>query len=160
MRNLPLWSVGPRERSLGVEEKSSVSSGVLSAATLPARRRSCRASVLHVCAHAYHTKCVIGTGVLWSKSPSQRAGCSPENLQFSGLRVGVLGEYVVRVRVRTYAARELRFFGMYSARVLRDACCGLCSLSFAYTTVFVSFPPPTLENPLHGLCIFKSPSPD
>ncbi len=33
----------------------------------------------HVCAHAYHTNCVIGTGVLWSKSPSQRAGCSPEN---------------------------------------------------------------------------------
>ena len=32
-------------------------------------------------------------------------------MQFSGLREGVLGEYVVRVRVRTYAGRELAAFG-------------------------------------------------
>ena len=35
---------------------------------------------------------------------------SPESLQFSGLREGVLGEYLVRVRVRTYVARELAVF--------------------------------------------------
>jgi len=40
-------------------------------------------------------------------------GGIPENLlQFSGLREGVHEEYVVRVRVRVYAARELRFSDM------------------------------------------------
>ena len=38
------------------------------------------ADFVHVYAFAYHTQCVIGTGVLWSKSPNQLAGCSPENL--------------------------------------------------------------------------------
>ena len=47
-----------------------------------------------------------------------RAGYGPKNLQFLGLREGVLGEYVVRVRVRTYAAREMQFSGMLPVGVL------------------------------------------
>ncbi len=37
---------------------------------------------------------------------------SLENLQFSDVREGVLEECLVRVRVRTYATREMRFYGM------------------------------------------------
>ena len=69
--------------------------------------------------------------------PAAAWGGIPENLQFSGLRAGVLGgvryykyeyfsglregvlgEYVVQVRVRTCATRELRFSGMLPASVL------------------------------------------
>ncbi len=55
------------------------------------------ADFVHVCAFAYHTNCVIGTGVLWSKSPSQRAGCSPENCQFSRLQDKVPRQHVLRI---------------------------------------------------------------
>ena len=44
--------------------------------------------------------------------PNKLVGGIPEKLQFSGLREGVLGEYVGRVRERVYATRELRFLGM------------------------------------------------
>ena len=41
------------------------------------------------------------------------------------------GSTLVRVRVRTYTSRELRFSGLYPTRVIKDACYGLCSLSLA-----------------------------
>ena len=42
-----------------------------------------------------------------------------ENLHFYGMREGVLGEYVVRVGVRAYVAKEMRFCGMIPGQRLK-----------------------------------------
>ncbi len=61
----------------------------------------------------------IGVGALHGASvPTSWLGGIPENLQFFGLREGVLGEYVVRVRVRAYATIELRFSGLIPSQRL------------------------------------------
>jgi hypothetical protein len=61
----------------------------------------------------------IVVGALHGASvPTSWLGGIPENLQFSGLWEVLLGEYVVRVRVRAYAARELRFFGLIPSQRL------------------------------------------
>ena len=73
---------------------------------------------MHVCASATYQLVLVRCMAWICMRPSLANWGSPENLQFSGLREGVLGEYVVRVRVRTYAARELRFSGVLLVSVL------------------------------------------
>ena len=131
MMHLPTWSVCPRELFLGVDEKSCVFSGFLLGGHAPARRRSRRASALHVCAFAYLPIVVLVRCLV--EQESQPAGWvqSRKLAVFWAAGGSTRGSTLVRVRVRTYAARELRFSGLYPARVIRDACYGLCSFSFA-----------------------------
>jgi hypothetical protein len=76
------------------------------------------ADFVHVCASATYQLVLVRCMAWICMRPSLASWGSPDNLQFFGLREGVLGEYVLRVRVRTYATRELRFFGMLPAIVL------------------------------------------
>jgi len=72
-----------------------------------------------------------------------------KNSQFSGMREGVLGEYGVRVRVRAYATREMRFSGLTAQRTTcshsnyYNVGSVYAPFSFAHTGFGVSFPPPT-----------------
>ncbi len=65
--------------------------------------------MVHVCATTYLPNVVF----VGACGPAlSELVVSTENLQLFGMREGVLGEYLVRVRVRAYAARELRSSGM------------------------------------------------
>ena len=86
------WSGCPRERSLGVERSQAASGGFFSAATLHARRRSCRASALHVCAFAYHTNSVLVS--CGARVPASGLGAVPKTCSFLVCGREYSGEYV------------------------------------------------------------------
>ena len=111
-------SVYRREILLGREEKSSISSRRFHGghcSYTPPNLDEPRCTFVH----PLPSNVVLVWCMAWiCMRPSLAGWDSPENLQFSGLREGVLGEYVVRLRVRTYAGRELRVFGMHPASVI------------------------------------------
>ena len=91
------------------------------AALQPARRLSWLASErAHLCIslliQSRLVRCLIAC--VHQSVPTAGWGGILEHLQFYGMREGVLGEFVVRARVRAYAAKELRFSGMIPSQRL------------------------------------------
>ena len=94
MMRLPTWSVCPRKRYLEVEEKSRVFSRFLLGGHAPARRRSCRASALGVCAFAFMPIVVLVPVFCGARVPANGLGAYLTICSFLGCGREYSGEYV------------------------------------------------------------------
>ena len=115
------------------------------AALPPARRLSWLASEGHVCASRLPTQSRLVRRPLHvgMQASTQLAGVTfHENLPFFGLREVVLGLVRSTSRVRTFAARKRRFFGMIPSQRLKRRFRGVCSLSFRTDKVQLAYSSP------------------